>query len=112
MAIFLLCFDASSPGSKELLSILEHSCGSVEYPSSQQVAPGAWVVVEPSTTNVQDVRMNYQKHILWGEKLSVMSIDDALADRANKVRLDGDVLHWADRWRIPPSEVMEYLVTQ
>jgi hypothetical protein len=101
MAIYLLCFDESSPDCEDLLAQLKLAQGAPQYPSSHKVAPGVWVVVEPNNLTAHDVWMKFHQQLQPHEPLSVINIDGPLADR--KLMLDGTILHWADRWRLPPK---------
>ena len=100
MAIYLLCFDESSPDCQGLLAQLNQSQGATQYPSSHKVAPGAWVVVEPNNFTAHEVWMKHRQALQPHEPLSVINIDSSLADRKHTLMLDGAVLHWTDRWRI------------
>ena len=102
MAIFLLCFDACSDECSHLIAFLRKHESSRTHPSSREIAPGTWAVVEPSDFTAQRVLGAYRQHLSATQKLSVIGIDCALDNRKQNLQVDGAFLHWADQWKLIP----------
>lgn len=103
MAYFLLSFDDRPEESSALMAKLDKISHSLEYPSASKIAPGSWLVVEPSTAKAKDVWFEYKRLLTGNVALSVLPITIA-GVREVDYRVSDETNGWVQRWQLVPDK--------